>query len=96
MIKYSIKVSKREKELLQAIEEIKFGEIHGIIFPPGNYVLDCEEKVSAIQMELIEKIRGGAQEISVLRIHNGEPAYAEIDQKINGFSCRKKLKFPAE
>lgn len=87
-------VSEPEHELIKAIKKVKYGEIYGVD-------IDDEEAVKVVSIsgrfeDLINLIRDGAQYIDVLHVHDGEPMYAEIDSKINGFSCRTKIKFPTE
>jgi hypothetical protein len=85
-------LTKQEKELLDAVVEVKYGEIFGVELDPGKPEIEVE--ASQNFRSLIEAIRDGLNHISVLTIHQGDPAMAETDFKHKGFSCRKKYRFP--
>ena len=82
-----------EHLLLVAIRDMKFGEMYDVDIPECDDK-PVQEELTPCQRDLIEAIRNGLQEISILSIHNGEPAFAETDCVIRGFRCRKKIKFP--
>lgn len=85
-------VSTPEWQLLEAIREIKYGEIFGVqVDDNGKWI---EDEVTPAEACLLEYIRDGAQYIDILTVHNGQPTLAETDMKIHGFRCRKKVKFP--
>lgn len=80
-------------ELIRACREMKYGEMFGVdvdMDSPAT-VMELTEKENS----LVEMLRGGSY-IDVLTVHQGEPATAEIDEKIGGFRCRRKIKFPTE
>ncbi len=88
----SFLVSTPEYYLLEAIREIKYGELFGVQVDDNHPWIEYE--VSPNDLDLLEYIRDGAQYIDVLTVHNGQPVLAETDFKLNGFRCRKKVKFP--
>jgi hypothetical protein len=88
-----MRVSKVENLLLNAMTEVGYGEIYSVIISPANHSLNVD--VSEARREVIETLRTG-KEISILVIHQGEPAYMEIDDKTLGFRCRKKHKLPTK
>ena len=86
-------VSKNESSLLETMRSIGYGEMFSVEVPDALY--SVPEELSTYEADLIAFIRNGHPHIDVLRIHSSEPTYAEVDFKENGFSCRKKYKFPA-
>lgn len=91
MLSYSMKISLREYALLQAMSEIKYGEVFGVDPEPQPETIDLQ--ISENFRSLLDILREGTS-ISVLTVHQGEPVAAEIDEKIKDFRCRKKVKFP--
>lgn len=91
MLRYNTKVTAEERQFLDAIHRVEYGEIYSPKLKPG--ALDQEASVSENARDLLNTVREGT-EISILTIHAGEPVYAEVDQVIGGFRCRKKVKFP--
>ncbi|MCB2146586.1 MAG: hypothetical protein KQI81_08935 [Deltaproteobacteria bacterium] len=91
MILLPVDVTKHEKELLQTIKDVKFGEMFGVFLPFSTK--DKQHKASENDLSLLELLREGL-EISVLTVHSGEAVMAEIDEKIGDFRCRKKIKLP--
>jgi len=85
-------VSKNESVLLNTMRSIQFGEMFSVDVPDALYTVP--EDISTSEADLIEFIRNGHPHLDVLRIHAGEPTVAEVDFVMNGFSCRKKAKFP--
>jgi hypothetical protein len=85
-------VSKNESSLLQTMRSVRFGEMFSVEIPDDLYKVP--EELTTSEADLIEFIRSGHPHLDVLRIHAGEPTCAEIDFVMNGFSCRKKAKFP--
>jgi hypothetical protein len=85
-------VSDAEAALIETIRDVQYGEIYGaeVEDQPPDARIELTEKEKC----LIDLIRGGSQYLSVITVHGGEPAYAEDDKKVNGFSCRIKYKFP--
>ena len=88
-----MRVSRVEKLLLDTIDEVDYGEIYSVIIAPEVHDLNVD--VNEARREVIETLRTG-KEISILVIHQGEPAYMEIDEKTLGFRCRKKHKLPTK
>lgn len=85
-------VSTPEYLLLEAIREVKFGELFGVQVDDQHKWIDYE--LLQAEMDLLCFIRDGAQYIDVLTVHNGQPVLAETDFRLSGFRCRKKVKFP--
>ena len=88
-----MRVSRVEKLLLDTIDAVDYGEIYSVIIAPEVHDLNID--VNEARREVIETLRTG-KEISILVIHQGEPAYMEIDEKTLGFRCRKKHKLPTK
>jgi hypothetical protein len=82
-----------EYDLVEAIQQVCFGEIYGVEIEQGGGQW-IETNLSPAMLDLIFFIRSGVQYIDVLTVHQGQPTLAETDCKINGFRCRQKLKFP--
>ena len=91
---FPVALSEEEAGLIATLREVAFGEMYGVRIAPGP--AQIASRVSAAERALILEIRDGLEDISVLHVHEGQPAYAEVDEKIAGFRCRKKIKFPAE
>ncbi len=92
MLKYKAVVNSQIAVLITTTRSLRFGELYGV-----EIDLDGDQyplEVSKNEYDLIEAIYNGLQHIDVLTIHNGEPVRAEVDEKTNGFRCRKKIKFP--
>ncbi len=91
MLRYKARISGEERKLIDTITKIGYGEIYSpkIEDKLHNEVAD----VSANVRDLLDLIRSGAP-VSIIIIHQNEPVYAEVDQLIDGFRCRKKVKFP--
>lgn len=85
-------VSTPESKLLETMDEIQFGEMFGVQVDDGDRWI--EYSLTPAQRDLIGYIREGAQYIDILTVHHGQPVLAETDLKIDGFRCRKKVKFP--
>ena len=92
MLNLKVKVTKRELELIGTIRKLGYGELYGVEIEDGYRSIAAE--LSTCEADLIDFIRDGQQEISVLHIHQSQPAYAETDFVSHGFRCRKKTKFP--
>jgi hypothetical protein len=92
MVSSDMILSDEEKQLLDAIRDVNYGEIYGVEIISGNPKHHVQ--VSANAQDLIEAIRDGQNSISVLTIHQGEPVMAETDYKRGRLHCRKKTKFP--
>jgi hypothetical protein len=92
MVIFPMVVSDAELDLMDAIREVRYGEIYGVELKPGPY----QHKVDVSQNlhDLLISIRDGFNDISVLTVHQGEPTIAESDFKHKTFCCRKKIKFP--
>ena len=85
-------LSTKEFKLLETIRAIAFGELFGVEIPvEENWI---EEELHPAERDLVEFIRAGGQYIDVLTVHHSLPVIAETDMKLNGFKCRKKVKFP--
>lgn len=92
MVKYDIDVSDSEAALIEAMRNLRYGEMFSVEIdarPAGQAM-----KVSANVRSLLELTRDGMQHIDVLTVHEGEPVLAEIDYQDRGFRCRKRIKFP--
>jgi hypothetical protein len=94
MLKYTIAVSNREQDLLDAIEAVRFGEIRGATVE--HEAAQFQIEVSENKRDLITAIRNGYQHFEAIQVHQGEPVYAEVTGEEFGFRCRKKIKFPTE
>ena len=93
MLHYTLDlVSTPEYQLLEAIREVKFGELFGVQVDDQAKWIDYE--LSQAEIDLLTFVREGNQYIDILTVHNGQPTLAETDYKISGFRCRKKVKFP--
>lgn len=93
MISYQMKLSDYELELLDDIKKLQYGTISEI------EVLDSTPKhdvnLSRQQKEFIEVIRSGNRHFRTIKVHQSEPAYAEVPYRLErtGFSCVKLYKF---
>lgn len=96
MLKSSvIRITLPEANLIDTIQFVKYGELYGVEIPDeSNLLMPFERALSQAMIDLINQIRNGGQYIDVLTIHNGQPTCAEYDFKLNGFRCRKKVRFP--
>jgi hypothetical protein len=92
MVRYTAVVSPKEKDLLNAIRAVQYGELFGVDIPQVHTV-DAMD-VSAGERDLLTLIRDGIQYIDVLTVHNGQPTRIECDTICNGFRCRKKIRLP--
>jgi len=91
MLRYKANVSGEERRLIETIQKIGFGEIYAPKMEGQQHSEAAE--VSANVKDLLDLIRSGAP-VSIITIHQNEPVYAEVDQLIDGFRCRKRIKFP--
>ena len=85
-------VSTPEYQLLEAIKEVKYGELFGVQVDDQDKWIDYE--LSQAEIDLLNFIREGAQYIDILTVHKGQPTQAETDYRLSGFRCRKRIKFP--
>lgn len=85
-------VSTAEYALLVAMREVQFGNLYGVEIKDQRPIVT--QQLSQAEKDLIGYIRAGAQYIDILTVHNGQPTLAETDIKLNGFRCRKRVKFP--
>ncbi len=92
MVQSPLIVSKEESDLLWTIRELGFGELYGVEIRDGPK--DTVFRANQQEADLIEAIRAGNQYLDVLYVHQGSPIMVEIDFKVNGFRCRKKIRFP--
>jgi hypothetical protein len=93
MLKYKTIVNSQIAVLITTMRSLRFGEMYGVeIDLDGDDLFPLE--VSKNEYDLVQEIHNGLQHIDVLTVHNGEPVRAEVDEKTNGFRCRKKIKFP--
>lgn len=87
---YSIPISINEQRLLEAIQEVKFGELYGV------EVLDAPKeiitKVKDSNVKLLELIREGNPLVDTITIHDGEAVSAIIVGMRHGWGYRKKVK----
>jgi hypothetical protein len=91
MLKYFVRISGEERKLIETIQKIGYGEVYSPKVETGPQTEILE--VSANVADLLDLVRSGAP-ISIITIHQYEPVYAEVDQLMDGFRCRKKVKFP--
>jgi hypothetical protein len=88
-------VSYPEWELLEAIRELKFGEMYGVeIDLTQDQWMDY--KLTPAITDFLLYLRSGIPYIDVLTVHNGQPVIAETDLKIDKFKCRRRVKFPSQ
>ncbi len=92
MLKYWVRVSGEERKLIETIRKIEFGEIYSPKVEDREHSEVAE--VSGNVSDLLDLIRTGMP-ISIITIHQSEPVYAEVDQLVDGFRCRKKVRFPS-
>jgi hypothetical protein len=92
MVKLGL-VSYPEWELLEAIRELKFGEMYGVEM---DLTQDqwMDYKLTPAITDFLLYLRSGIPYIDVLTVHNGQPVIAETDLKIDKFKCRRRVKFP--
>ncbi len=92
MLKYMVRISREEQKLIETIQKIGYGEIYSpkTEIQPHTEILE----VSANIADLLDLVRSGTP-ISIIIIHQYEPVYAEVDQLMDGFRCRKKVRFPS-
>ena len=88
MLSYTVRVSTSFIRFLQVIEEVGHGEIYAVDLASSDRV---EAEITGSARSLWELVRAGSK-IEKLLIHDGQPAFAEIDCEIGGFRCRKKIK----
>ena len=91
MLRYIRNVSVSEGELLDAIEELRFGEIYGIQLDEGEFLKLRE--LSDEEWKLVSFLRLGKPYIDILQVHMGQPQMALQDRTIGPFRCQKKTKF---
>ena len=94
MLQCTVLVSRQERDLLDAIRGLVYGEIFGADIDDAPKTFNVV--VSVYAEDLIDLLRSGVQHIDVLTVEKGEPTFAEIDQISEGFRCRKKIKFPRD
>jgi hypothetical protein len=94
MLTYNVKISDGEFDLINAVRRVGFGEIYGAEIKLGEP--NRSVALNANERALIMEIRNGLQYIDVIHVHEKKPVYIEIDEKINGFCTRKKIKLPTE
>lgn len=92
MVRYTMVVTEQEARLLDTTRQLCHGELFGVELPDERPVLPME--LTANERDLIAVFRDGVRYLDTLTIYRSEPVFAEIDSKVNGFRCRKKLKFP--
>ncbi len=85
-------LSEQERDLIDTIRELVFGELYGVEIPDREAVYT--RLLTPIEQDLILYIRSGCQHIDILTVHNGQPAMAETDSKIRGFRARRRVRFP--
>jgi hypothetical protein len=91
MIKH-IQVAESEKELIDAIQKIEFGELLEVEIKEEDpsFTIELEEPFC----KLINVIRrDGLAFIDRIQVHQSVPTYAEVNGSQGGFRCRKKYKF---
>lgn len=82
-----------ERELLDSISQVRYGELVDVEIPNGEAEhKDCP--LTSQQMALIEIIRAGIRHFDCIKIHQGEPAMAEVSMTTeHGFRAVQKIKF---
>jgi hypothetical protein len=82
-------LNETELQLVDLFEAVGYGEIYDvrITAEPGHIPREVGERTARCLKQL--RKLGRANKIVV---HDSEPAYMEIDQKINGFDCLIKTK----
>ena len=89
---FAVELTEDEAQLIEALREVAFGEVYGVCLTEGP--VGRLRRLSSAERALILEMRDGTKDISVLHVHEGQPTYAEVDEKIKGFRCRKKIRFP--
>ena len=88
---FPMALSEDEARLIEAVQAVRFGEVYGVKIEPGP--VGRLRRLSSAERALVLEMRDGLREISVLHVHEGQPVYAEVDEKVGGFRCRKKVRF---
>ena len=84
-------ISETERDLLEAIEEVGYGELYDIRAGEDRPLI--ERPLSERQMAFIRDLRRKTR-FNRLIIHDSEPAMAEIDgETSNRLRCLKKIKY---
>lgn len=93
MINCDHSIPSHAADLIETIRSLDFGEMFGVDVDMSTPL--CVMSLTVKERSLIDLLENRSY-IDVLTVHQGEPWLAEQDQKISGFSCRKKTKFPTE
>jgi hypothetical protein len=93
MITYPILVTNSEKELVDAIQEVEFGELQNVELidsgQPPNITVEVTRQTKDL-LTLTSEIRF----FHSIRIHQGEPTVAEVPFTTKcGFRARKLYRF---
>ncbi|HMN11171.1 MAG TPA: hypothetical protein PKD55_02455 [Bellilinea sp.] len=92
MITYTLKVSQTEKDLVDTIKELQFGEVLELELTEDQPTIDLT--VSRQTKELLNLIQDGNRFLHSIRVHQGEPTLAEVPWRSRtGISCRKQYRF---
>ena len=85
-----ITVSVSENSLLDAMKELKFGEMKDVNVDDGMPRID--RALTEKQVALVNFIRDGNQHIDKLVVHEGEPMQVETYMNVKGFHCVRKIR----
>lgn len=90
----NLPVSYIEKQVLEAIEEIGYGELYDIQRDPAGYRnARFPVEISPKTANFIRFIRQGLGPCKVI-VHDSEPTAAEYEDKTkSGIRCLKKIRF---
>ena len=91
---FGLDLTEDEAGLIEALREVTFGEVYGVRLTNSGTLKP--RRINAAERAMILEMRNGMNEVSVLHVHDGQPAFAEVEETINGFRCRKKVRFAIE
>jgi hypothetical protein len=93
MISYQMKLSDVELELLDDIKKLQYGTIYDLEVPDEEHIHNVN--LSRQQKEFIEVIRDGNNYFNIVKVHQAEPAYAEVPGTTTrtGYRCVRLYKF---
>lgn len=87
------KVTPEEKDLIDDVRDLQYGEIYDIELDKGGQP-NILVSLSRPQHELVKLIREGMRFFHSVKVHQGEPAYAEVpgQTKRGKYRCKRLLK----
>jgi hypothetical protein len=85
-------VTSYERNLIECIEEIGYGEIYAIKRPPKALLQLYEVEISEKTADFLKLVRQG-QAFDRVVVHDSEPSIAEYERHSCGFRCLQKIKF---